>query len=105
LTPLEERAVPSTTPVDTTEAPAAIVAIGADAGNQPYVRVIDTATGQTKFSFLAYERSFRGGVRVATGDVNGDGVQDIITAPGPGGSPLIKVWDGTTGTLLRSFMA
>src|SRR5258708_7019589 len=101
LTPLEDRAVPSITnpsdppapPTNTTPPPAVVTpffAIGAEVGNRPAVRVIDTATGATKYAFEAYESSFRGGVRVATGDVNGDGVPDIVTAPGPGGGPLIK---------------
>lgn len=116
LTPLEDRAVPSVTnpvdppapPVITSTTPAVatpIIAIGAEVGNRPVVRVIDSATGQTKFEFEAYESSFRGGVRVATGDVNGDGVTDIITAPGFTGGPLVKVFDGNTGAMLRAFLA
>src|SRR5262245_13876084 len=115
LVPLEDRAVPSITatdlpgPPDTTTPPPAVVtpilAVGADAGNQPYVRVIDLATGQTKFSFFAYEKTFLGGVRVATADINADGVMDIVTAPGIGGGPLIKVWDGVTGSMLSAFLA
>ena len=100
---LEDRALPSTTtPVEATDH---FLAIGAEAGNLPYVRVIDTETGATKYTFLAYKTTFRGGVHVATGDVNGDGVPDIITAPGAGGGPLVKVWDGATGSLLTAFMA
>jgi hypothetical protein len=48
---------------------------------------------------------FRGGVRVATADINGDGVSDIITAPGPGGGPDIRVFDGVTGLIFREFLA
>jgi hypothetical protein len=44
--------------------------------------------------FFAYGAGFRGGVRVATGDVNGDGVPDIVTAAGPGGGPHVRVIDG-----------
>jgi hypothetical protein len=82
-----------------------LLALGADAGGGPQVRVLDGATGTEKFSFMAYDPAFTGGVRVATGDVNGDGIMDIVTAPGPGGGPDVRVWDGSTGKLLREFMA
>src|SRR5262249_19049371 len=48
---------------------------------------------------------FRGGVRVATGDVTGDFADDIICAAGPGGGPHVKVFDGATGALVREFFA
>jgi hypothetical protein len=67
----------------------------AAAGSGSMVNVYDPATGTLKFSFLAFAPSFTGGVRVAVGDINGDGVSDIICASGPGQDPLIKVVDGT----------
>ena len=72
-------------------------------GAPPSVRVID-ATG-TDRSFLAYDPAFVGGVRVALGDVNGDGVLDIITGAGPGGGPHVRVWDGATLTEIGGFFA
>lgn len=78
---------------------------GADAGGGPHVRVVDSTNGQQLFSFYAFAQSFTGGVRVAMGDVNGDGTPDIITAAGPGGGPHVKVFDGSTHTLLREFFA
>jgi hypothetical protein len=46
-------------------------------------------------SFLAYPAAFKGGVRVASADVNSDGLPDIITALGPGTVALVKVFSGT----------
>jgi len=68
--------------------------VGADAAakGRPAVKVFDAA-GVLVTKFLAYEANFRGGVRVAVGDVNGDGTPEIITGPGRGRSPLVKVFD------------
>jgi photosystem II stability/assembly factor-like uncharacterized protein len=83
---------------------------GADAGGGPHVKVFDGAalmSGQVVVlkSFFAYSASFHGGVRVASADVNGDGIADIITAAGPGGGPHVEVFDGATGQLIRSYFA
>jgi uncharacterized protein (TIGR03118 family) len=81
------------------------IVTGADAGGGPQVNVINAVTGSVKSSFFAFDPSFRGGVRVATGDVNGDGVPDIVTSPGPGGSPEVRVFDGKTQAKIMDFMA
>jgi hypothetical protein len=79
-------------------------AVGAGAGGLPLVNVYN-ADGVLLRSFLAYDPAFRGGVRVATADFTGDGVPDIVTAPGPGGGPHIRVFDGVTFALLQQWMA
>jgi hypothetical protein len=81
-----------------------IFAVGADAGGGPQVNVYNP-DGSLKLSFFAYDPSVTSGVRVAVGDVNGDGVPDIITAPGPGGGPNVRVFDGKTGAMIQSFFA
>ena len=82
-----------------------LIAVGADAGNLPLVTVYDRALGGLRFEFMPFGPSFRGGVRVALGDVNGDGVPDVIAAAGPGGGPQVVVYDGRTGQFLGSFNA
>ena len=59
----------------------------------------------TPIQLFAYGAAFTGGVRVATADVDGDGVQDIITAAGAGGGPHVKVFSGVDAHLLASFFA
>jgi hypothetical protein len=74
------------------------------AGGGPVVNVLD-ANGKIVRTFFAYAPDFTGGVQVAVGDVNGDGVDDIIVGTGVGGGPNVKVFDGATGALLASFFA
>jgi hypothetical protein len=68
------------------------IIVGAGRGGGPQVRIF-TESGQLLGQFFAYDERFRGGVYVALGDLNGDGVQEIITSPGAGGGPHILVYD------------
>lgn len=79
--------------------------IAPDAGGLPEVRIQPVDPSQRIQAFLPYGGGFPGGVRVASGDVTGDGVDDIITGAGPGAGPHVKVFDGRTGSELRSFFA
>ena len=76
-----------------------VLVAGADigAGSQPWVTVINAATGAVVNRFLAYEEGFGGGVRVTLGDVTGDRVDEILAGPGPGRRGEIRVFrqDGT----------
>jgi hypothetical protein len=71
---------------------------GAGPSAAPEVQIFD-ASGTTVTQigdFLAYNPGFTGGVYVAAGDVNGDGIADIITGAGAGGGPEVKAFDGST---------
>src|SRR5579871_6078998 len=69
-----------------------------------WVTVYDLASGAIKFRFQPYA-GFTGQVRVAVGDVTGNGQQDVVVAPGPGMQSIIEVFDGATGQMVRSFDA
>jgi hypothetical protein len=84
---------------------AADIIAGAGANAAPQVRVFNGRTGADLRSFFAYELNFKGGVRVASGDVNGDGRADLTTSPGPGRSPQIKNFNGRNGAFINSFSA
>lgn len=40
--------------------------------------------------------AFRGGTRPAVGDVNGDGIVDLLIAAGTLGGPRVTIWDGAS---------
>jgi hypothetical protein len=82
-----------------------LYAVAAGAGGTPAVRTFDVITRLPYLQFDAYDTRFRGGVRVATGDVNGDTLPDIVTAPGPGGGPDVRVFDNGTGLMVQDFYA
>src|SRR5207253_2327651 len=59
------------------------IIVGAGAGAGPHVKVFSGKDNSLLRSFFAYD-GFTGGVRVASGDFNHDGTDDIITGTGPG---------------------
>jgi RHS repeat-associated protein len=81
------------------------IVTGAGIGGGPHVRVLNGQDGTELHSFFAYSSDFTGGVYVGVGDVNGDGVGDIVTGAGPGGGPHVRVFDGRTGSDVGSFFA
>ena len=75
---------------------------------QPNVRLYgafsDTGNASTVLApgdLAAFPGGFAGSVRVANGDVNGDGFDDLITAQGPGtgSGSLVKIFDGRDALL------
>ncbi|AWM41402.1 Extracellular serine protease precursor [Gemmata obscuriglobus] len=79
------------------------VVVGSDAGPVATVQVFDSTTGALVGTFQPFDQ-YTGGVKVATGDVNNDGVADIVVSAGagaPGGH--VKVYDGVSFGLLSSF--
>jgi secreted trypsin-like serine protease len=75
----------------------------------PNVHIYDAAglNPQTIIKdIMVYSPNFTGGVVTALGDVNHDGVIDLIAGPGPGGGPNIKVISGVDfSTVLFNFFA
>ena len=91
------------------------VIVTAGPGGLSRVQVFDgrtlTSTNQSQLaSFLAFDAGFIGGTSVASGDVNGDGFDDVIVGAGPGAGAHVKVFDGralVSGQVLElaSFLA
>ena len=60
----------------------------------PQVRVFDY-DGSVVSQFFAYAYTIRGGYHVCTGDVNDDGVADVVVTPGSGLGPQVAMFNGT----------
>jgi hypothetical protein len=72
-------------------------------GSGPHIKIF-SADGTEIRGFGAYAGSFRDGVHVAAGDMDGDGTDEIITIPGPGSAPHVKIFSAD-GTEIRGFSA
>lgn len=93
------------------------IIVGAGSGGPPRVKIIDaTKLDQVGTNFViipnalladfnAFGIDFRGGVRVAAADLDGNGRLEVITAKGPGSTPLVRVFDGVDLQILDSFLA
>lgn len=72
-------------------------------GREPQVKIFNNySTLQKQFS--AYGKTWQGGVNLAVGDLNNDGINEIALGANTGATPHVRVFD-SSGTLLESFYA
>ncbi len=102
-TPTVTVTIPAVTAAQAT--PTKFFATGAGQGGTPQVNVYNAVTGALVYSLTPLESTFTGGVTVATGDVNRDGVDDIVVGTGVGGAPRVVVIDGSTKAVIADFFA
>jgi hypothetical protein len=70
------------------------IVIGAGSGIEPAVKIFDLAGNAVNQGWLAYDQNFKGGVKVALGDLNGDGYKEIVVGSGNGGGPHVRIFNG-----------
>ncbi len=80
------------------------IVVSMESSGVPHVRIF-TMGGRELVAWSAYNPAFRGGVRVAVGDVNGDGLREVVTGAGPGGGPHIRLWKTDGSVWGGSFFA
>ena len=68
------------------------IVVGAGPGGGPQVNIFDGRTGNVLTQFFAYDQSFRGGVTVAVGDVDGSSFNSVVTGAGAGGGPNVRTF-------------
>lgn len=78
---------------------------GAGFGGGPHIRIFSGGGKLMHPGFFAFDQKFRGGVNVASADLNDDGKAEIIAGPGVGGSPTVKVWLSDGLVLKAEFLA
>src|SRR5439155_26161760 len=75
-------------------------AVATDAGvNTTQVFVFRT-DGSLAMSVTPFGDGYRGGVRIARADINGDGVPDLLTGSGAGIAARLRVWDGVSAAMI-----
>ncbi len=79
------------------------IIVSPGAGRESLVKIFDHRAS-LKNQFLAYGRNWRGGVNIAAGDINNDGIAEIVTGAQPGAAPHVRSFNGR-GELLESFYA
>jgi len=70
----------------------ATITEAAGPASSPLVRVVDPVTEGILVEFAAFEPGFRGGVQTAIGDLDGDGLPEIVAASGPGRPGEVRVF-------------
>lgn len=70
------------------------VIVGSAGPRQTRVKIYEGRRGQMMRAFSPFGTSSTVGVRVAGGDVDGDGYGDVVVGRGVGGSPLVEVYSG-----------
>ena len=73
------------------------VAVSPDRGGGGRITVLSYSNGKMTSSanfFGIEDDRFRGGARVAVGDINGDGRPELIVGAGFGGGPRVAIFDG-----------
>jgi hypothetical protein len=77
--------------------------VGTGPGSSTQVKIFDGVTQTELFSLNPFEAAFTGGVYVAAGDIDGDGIADLVITPDEGGGPRVRAFTGEGFTQIADF--
>jgi len=103
ITSLEPTSSYPATPLPSQPASNPHLAFGNTSSLAPIVD-LRSVDGTSIASFPAYASTYLGGIKVALGDVTGQGKDSVVTGTGLGGGPQVRVFT-TTGALVSQFFA
>jgi hypothetical protein len=70
--------------------------VSEDRGGKPLIDVYQIVNSHLQLvtSFLAFGSTMNAGVRITMGDVNDDGIPDLVVGAGPGSTPWVEIYNG-----------
>ncbi len=74
-------------------------------GGGPHIRILNNKCEVINPGFFAYDKSARFGVNIGVGDLDNDGKAEIVTGPGPGGGPHIRIFNKNGKIVNNGFYA
>ena len=85
--------------------PGAEVIVAAAKGGGPHIRILNRDCQLISPGFFAYEANMKSGVLLGAGDVDGDGRDEIVTVPGRGAAPFVRVFNKSGKALNGGYYA
>jgi hypothetical protein len=77
--------------------------VTAHEGGAPHVQMFTGKGRRMNPGVYAFDRNFGGGLSIAGGDVDGDGIEEILVTPGPQSQALLKIYKNSAQTLAKTF--
>lgn len=71
----------------------------------PQVRILNDQCELINPGFFAFDEAERFGLNISVGDLDGDGDEEIVAVPGPGGGPQVRIFNQDGKLLNAGFFA
>jgi hypothetical protein len=82
-----------------------LVVVGPGNGGGAEVRVLNAQTGALVVDYFPFGPFWTGSISVGLGDIDGDGIPDVVVGAGPGGAPRVIAYSIRTTHEIADFFA